>query len=153
MILACGGFLLLSWPQSVALIVLDQIVLGAGFGLLSTPMLVGVQSVVGWEKRGVVTGANMFGRYLGQCLGSAVFGAIFNTYFLSQMTKAPSELSDKGTNVLQILRSSHLSESAKHFLEITINQSTRHIYIGLLIFAVLTFLAVCMTPRHFKKID
>ncbi len=152
-ILACGGFLLLSWPQSILLLILDQVLLGAGFGLLSTPMLVGVQSVVGWDKRGVVTGTNMFGRYLGQCLGSAVFGAIFNTYFLARMAEAPAELSGKGTNVLQMLHSPDLSESSKHFLEITINQSTRHIYIGLLLFAVLTFLAVWIAPRHFRKIS
>src|SRR5699024_1673585 len=70
LIIACGGFLLLPWPQPIAWLVVDQVVLGAGFGLLSTPMLVGVQSVVGWDKRGVVTGTNMFSRYLGQCIGS-----------------------------------------------------------------------------------
>ncbi len=152
-VIACGGFLLLPWPQPIALLLLDQIVLGAGFGLLSTPMLVGVQSVVGWDRRGVVTGANMFGRYLGQCLGSAVFGAIFNTYFQIQMDQAPESVSGKGTNVLQMLHAPGLSSTARHFLETTINQSTRHIYIGLLIFSILTYLAVWIAPRHFRKIE
>lgn len=151
-ILACGGFLLLSWPQSIVLLVVDQIILGAGFGLLSTPMLVGVQSIVGWEKRGVVTGANMFCRYLGQCLGSAVFGAIFNTVFQNRMAEAPFSLSDRGGNVLKWLHSPQLSEGAKYFLRQVINASTHYVYIGLFIFAILIFFAVCITPRKFPVI-
>src|SRR5699024_10221660 len=95
-ILACIGFLILPYPQSITLLVLDQVLLGAGFGLLSTPMLVGVQSVVGRERRGVVTGTNMFCRYLGQGLGSSIFGAIFNNSFQQQMADAPKELADIG---------------------------------------------------------
>lgn len=50
--LACAGFLLIPKPQPVYLVVLDQILIGAGFGLLSTPSLVGAQSMVSWEQRG-----------------------------------------------------------------------------------------------------
>lgn len=151
-ILACGGFLLLSWPQSIILLVVDQVILGAGFGLLSTPMLVGVQSIVGWDKRGVVTGANMFCRYLGQCLGSAVFGAIFNTVFHNRLAGAPFTLGDSGKNILQALQDPQLSEAAKQFLKEAINASTHHIYIGLLIFAFLIVFAVGITPRRFPVI-
>src|SRR5699024_11404078 len=102
-ILACIGFLILPYPQSITLLVLDQVLLGAGFGLLSTPMLVGVQSVVGRERRGVVTGTNMFCRYLGQGLGSSIFGAIFNNSFQHQMADGPKELADMGTNVFDMM--------------------------------------------------
>ena len=35
------------------------------------PLLVAVQSVVGWERRGVVTGASMFTRNIGSAVGVA----------------------------------------------------------------------------------
>lgn len=63
-IVGAGAFLFLTFPGPVWALVATQLLLGAGFGLISTPMIVGVQSMVTWDKRGVVTGANMFSRYL-----------------------------------------------------------------------------------------
>jgi len=45
-----------------------------GLGLLSVCVVVGPQSTVRWNQRGVVTGAIMFCRSLGQSLGAAIFG-------------------------------------------------------------------------------
>src|SRR5699024_1344008 len=53
--LSCVGFLLIPRPQPIYLLVINQIPLGAGFGLLSTPSLVGPQSMVPWRQRGMVT--------------------------------------------------------------------------------------------------
>jgi EmrB/QacA subfamily drug resistance transporter len=53
-------------------------VIGVGFGLGSAPTIVAVQSVVDWQRRGVVTGTNLFCRNLGSAVGVAVFGAIAN---------------------------------------------------------------------------
>ena len=36
-------------------------------------------SAVDWERRGVVTGTNVFARSMGSALGIAVFGAIANS--------------------------------------------------------------------------
>lgn len=149
-ILACGGFLLMSWPQPIWLLVADQILLGAGFGLLSTPVLVGVQSIVGWGKRGVVTGANMFSRYLGQSLGAAIFGAIFNNALKHELQNASAHLVENHADILNLLQSSKLGASAKHFLRAAIDHSTYQIYIGLILFAVLTFLTLWIAPQDFR---
>ncbi|HET7567197.1 MAG TPA: MDR family MFS transporter [Gaiellaceae bacterium] len=61
------------WRVAVA-----SFVLGAGLGFASTSTVVAVQSVVGWDRRGVVTGSNMFIRTLGSAVGVAVFGSIAN---------------------------------------------------------------------------
>jgi EmrB/QacA subfamily drug resistance transporter len=53
-------------------------VLGIGMGFASVSTVVAVQSVVGWNRRGVVTGSNMFIRTLGSAVGIAVFGSIVN---------------------------------------------------------------------------
>lgn len=147
-VIACAGFLLLSWPQSPWLLVLDQILLGAGFGLLSTPTLVGVQSMVGWEQRGVVTGLNIFCRNLGQSLGAAIFGAIFNNSLQLQMRRAPAGLSTNAAEILHVLKSPDLSPAQKTFLQKAVSASTIHIYIGLTCFAVLALLAMARAPRR-----
>jgi len=41
--------------------------------------LISAQSAVDWERRGVVTGTNVFARSMGSALGIAVFGAIANS--------------------------------------------------------------------------
>ncbi|MFC8506197.1 MFS transporter [Streptomyces sp. NPDC057411] len=52
--------------------------LGVGFGLLQPALLVGVQAAVGWSGRATATAQLMFCREVGQTLGAALFGALFN---------------------------------------------------------------------------
>lgn len=149
--LACIGFLCIPKPQPIYLIVLDQILLGAGFGLLSTPSLVGTQSMVSWQYRGVVTSANVFSRNLGQSLGAAIFGAVFNNSLIQQMKHAPAELLSSTQNVMEALHRPELSESAKTFLREAINASMSHIYWGLAFFAMLIFFCLYRVPHRNPK--
>lgn len=141
-ILSCAGFLLIPWPQPIYLLVINLIFLGAGFGLISTPTIVGIQSVVEWDKRGVVTGTNQFGRYLGQSLGAAIFGAIFNATYLKELDKTNLQLSKNMENVLSQLENDQLSQQAKEFIKMALNTANSHIFYGMIVFAVLTFLAI-----------
>jgi EmrB/QacA subfamily drug resistance transporter len=70
---------LLAPHPSVALVAVSCFFIGAGFGFAAVPSLVAAQSSVEWSERGVVTGANMFARSLGQALGAAILGAIANS--------------------------------------------------------------------------
>ena len=77
----CGGmvaFLRLGPSTDLLQVALVASCAGLGFGLVSPSVLVAMQSSVGWDRRGVVTGANMFGRNLGSAFGVAVFGSIAN---------------------------------------------------------------------------
>jgi len=73
------------WRVSVA-----GFVLGTGLGLISVSTVVAVQSTVGWAKRGVVTGTNMFIRTLGSAVGVAVFGSIANGRLAHRTHTAPA---------------------------------------------------------------
>src|SRR5699024_6361593 len=110
-VLGALGFLLLPYPGAVWMLVLDQMALGAGFGLISTPLLVGVQSAVDWQRRGVITSANMFSRYLGQSLGAAMYGAIFNAAIAQRLASAPAKLQsglpDGVSHVMGALQAPH----------------------------------------------
>lgn len=72
--------------------------MGVGMGLITSPLIVGLQSTVSWSRRGVVTGGAMFSRYLGQSLGAAVFGAITNAVLLHRLSQAPVNLRGKVPN-------------------------------------------------------
>ncbi len=147
------AFVLMPRPQPVALVVLDQIVLGAGFGLLSTPLLVGMQSVVDWGRRGVVTGANMFARYLGQSLGAALFGAIFNATLGARLARAPAQLQGQlpaGVDgVIDALQAGHAGAAAAAYLRGALGAATDALYWGMVALSILLLLALCIAPRHF----
>ncbi|KJR47170.1 drug resistance transporter, EmrB/QacA family [Desulfosporosinus sp. I2] len=55
-----------------------MIVIGFGMGCSFTPLTVLVQSAVGWNLRGAATASNTFSRSLGQTMGVAVLGTVFN---------------------------------------------------------------------------
>jgi EmrB/QacA subfamily drug resistance transporter len=71
--LAMAGTSVTIWQVAVICFVI-----GVGMGLVNAPVLVAVQSVVGWDRRGVVTSTNLFNRSIGSAVGVAVFGAIAN---------------------------------------------------------------------------
>ncbi|MFC5531219.1 MDR family MFS transporter [Cohnella yongneupensis] len=67
------------------------VLLGFGMGFITTPSTVMVQSAVGWQMRGVATATNSLLRSLGQTVGVAIFGTMFNHYVT---TGSPVELVD-----------------------------------------------------------
>jgi EmrB/QacA subfamily drug resistance transporter len=154
--LASAGFLLMPDPQPVWGVVLDQVTLGAGFGLLSTPLLVGVQSVVGWKQRGVVTGANIFSRYLGQSLGAAIFGAIFNATVAGRLAHPPAEIAPvlprNVNDVIDALHNKGIGAAAEAYLRHAIDLATRHLFMGMAAIDLVVLLVLIFVPRHFATL-
>ena len=76
-------------------------VIGLGLGLVATPSLIAAQSSVPWNERGVVTGTNMFARSIGSAVGVAIFGAIANAIFASNVNgqRTPALVTQAGTSV------------------------------------------------------
>lgn len=148
-------FLLFAEGAPVAFIVFNQLLIGAGFGLISTPLLVGSQAIVGWSQRGVVTGGNMFSRYLGQTLGAAIFGAIFNAVLGTHLDDAPMALviSTDIDRVIETLHDSSLAPAVGEYLRYAIFDATQHIYMGILLLSVIVFLFICLTPKKFPLVD
>lgn len=153
MVLATGGFLAIPYTAPAWYLVVDQIVLGAGLGLLSTSALVGAQSTVGWNVRGVVTGANMFSRFLGQSFGVAVFGAIFNMGLKSRLSDAPVQLSSQlphsVDSVMSVLQGHSIGAAAESYLRHAIYAATHHLYLCVVVLAVATLLMTLIIPRQF----
>jgi len=148
-------FALAPGNRSVWLPVTSTFVLGFGLGLLSVCTVVGPQSTVTWNQRGVVTGAIMFCRYLGQSLGAAIFGAIFNAVLLQRLRAAPPALHGRLPGQVNdissaLARPGQLTSAGVGYLRDAIAAGTRDIYIGLAAVAAVTLVAVLVIiPRHF----
>ncbi len=107
--------------------VLGTAVMGAGMGLIFTPLIVGLQGTVGWSERGTITGGTMFARFLGQSLGAAAYGAAFNAGMQAHADASPA---------------------------LRVHESTHVVFLGLLAVAVLTCVLLALAvPRHFPAYD
>ncbi len=137
--------------------VLGSLLMGAGMGLITAPLLVGLQSTVEWGERGVVTGGAMFSRFLGQSLGAAVFGAITNAVLLGRLDSAPASLGDTvPRSVDEVSRAliGHPSAATAEFMRSALHASTHAVFVALLVFAVATLvILVALVPRHFPTLS
>ena len=153
--------LLLDTGSSVWHVAACCFVTGLGFGLVASPTLVAAQSVVGWDRRGVVTATNMFGRSMGSAIGVAVFGAIANTTLARQFASPPAGLqgdlprtADDAAVVLD-----HASGSGSdaggalaEFVREALSAASHHVFLGVVVGAVLTVGAVLLVPRRTKEL-
>lgn len=150
---ACVAFVALPHEPPVAAVLAAGFVLGAGCGLLAVPLVVSVQSEVGWEDRGVATSAAMFCRFIGQSLGAAVFGAIANTTLDHRLQGAPADL--RGTlprDVDEMSRTLTGGQApdgrAAEFLGLAVSDATEHVFVGLAIVALATLVVLTVVvPR------
>ena len=152
-LLATLAFALLSEPQSVPVLVTIHIVLGAGFGLMSTPLLVAVQSAVGWSQRGVITSANMFSRYLGMSLGAVMVGAIFNHAMRDALEHVPQSAAGQTPAdmdaVIRVVHDPTTSQVLADYLRDAMATATVHVYLGVAVAALLSVLAIIGIQRGF----
>lgn len=150
--LAAAAFALLHAARGPWAAVIDQVILGAGFGLLFTPLLIGVQSVVPWERRGVATGASMFARYLGQSLGAAFFGALFNAVVGARLAHPPEALAQHlplhVDAVIDALHASSGGSAAHAYLRDTIEGATVAVFGAMAGIAIVALVVLFVMPRH-----
>lgn len=81
-IVMLAGTLMLRLPAPfapIAWVGLSTLVIGTGMGLLNTPLLIVLQSVVDWGDRGAVTALNQFSRTIGGAIGVALMGVLLES--------------------------------------------------------------------------
>jgi EmrB/QacA subfamily drug resistance transporter len=133
-------------------------VIGFGLGWVASPTLVAVQSVVGWDRRGVVTGTNMFARSIGSALGVAVFGALVNSRLTQLFSDPPQGIrgriptsADDAEVVLD--KASGASPALRAYVRSALNDSLHLVFIGVTAVAVLTVVAVVLMPAKTEPIS
>jgi MFS family permease len=104
-------------------------VIGLGLGLVASPTLIAAQSAVEWERRGVVTGTNVFARSMGSALGIAVFGAIANASLSQRVGE-------------------HISSTASAIPAVVLEQALHKVFLAAGVVAVLLAAAVLIMPNR-----
>ena len=132
-------------------------VVGIGLGLMSSPILVAAQSVVGWEQRGVGTGINMFSRSLGSAVGAAVFGAIANAALAGRFAHPPAALAGhlpKSVDASSLVLTGHAGEGAvAAFVRNGLYGAAHDVFLALVVVAVLGIAALLLMPRRTERAD
>jgi EmrB/QacA subfamily drug resistance transporter len=129
-------------------------VLGLGMGLVSSPTLVAVQSVVGWDRRGVVTATNMFCRSIGSAVGVAVLGAIANATLSNRFGHPPASIASslpKDVDATSLVLSSTGEaphSAAATFVRSALFDATHHVFLALVVAAVVMVGALLVMPRR-----
>ena len=121
---------------------------GIGMGLTSTSFTVTIQAAVRRERRGSATAANMFMRNFGNTLGAALFGAILNG---SLMYSFKNQGSNYGLDDVNLLLTDKMRETIPladvRLLQNALGSSLQWVYIGVAVFAVISFLLILRIPR------
>ncbi|MFN2521734.1 MAG: MDR family MFS transporter [Mycobacteriales bacterium] len=126
-------------------------VMGVGLGLASSPTVVAVQSVVGWDRRGTVTGTNMFCRSIGSAVGAAVFGAVGNATIAGRFAHPPAgvegRLPDDVDATSRVLGDGAHGPVAE-FVRSSLYAAAHNVFLGIVLVAVLALAALLLMPRR-----
>ncbi|MFE9627374.1 MFS transporter [Streptomyces sp. NPDC006527] len=125
-----------AWQPTVLMLLL-----GAALGLFQLPLIVGVQSTVGWSERGTTTASVLFCRQTGQTVGAAVFGAVANGVLAARLGGA-GDLD----SVTRALDAGGAHEATRR----AVADAVYAVYLGAACAAALAFLILlCVAPRRF----
>ncbi|HLS35195.1 MAG TPA: MDR family MFS transporter [Bacillota bacterium] len=125
--------------------------IGVGMGMTSTAFIVGIQTSVDWEIRGIATSANVFMRSLGSALGVALLGGLLNSIIQSQINEAglQDDISvDTVNELLDTERSLDISPKAQQILESGLTDGLHIVYIGMFIMATISFIFIYLMPKE-----
>jgi hypothetical protein len=139
------AFPFLPYPDSPWQPVLLMLLLGGALGLFQLPLIVGVQSTVGWSERGTTTASVLFCRQTGQTVGASLFGALANGVLASRLGGA-GDL-DSVTRALD-------EGSAPEATRRAIASAVHAVYLGASGAAALAFLVLLLlAPRRFPVLQ
>ncbi|MBX9398502.1 MFS transporter [Streptomyces sp. TRM72054] len=138
------AFPLLPYPGEAWQPALLMLLLGAALGLFQLPLIVGVQSTVGWSERGTATASILFCRQTGQTVGASLFGAVANGVLAGRLGSADLDAVTHG------LGTGIASEATRR----AIADAVHAVYLGAACAAALAFLVLLvLAPRRFPVID
>ncbi|MET8584742.1 MFS transporter [Streptomyces collinus] len=126
-----------SWWQPMLLMLL----LGGALGLFQLPLIIGVQSTVGWSERGTATASVLFCRQTGQTVGASVFGAVANGVLAARLG---------GAGDLESVTRALAAGTAPETTRRAIADAVHAVYLGAAGAAALAFVVLLVVaPRRF----
>jgi predicted MFS family arabinose efflux permease len=122
----------------LALLVLGSGIIGAGMGVTATPLLVGVQTVVAYQRRGIVTSLTNFSRSLGGAVGVATLGAVMN-----------AAIGPRATDVESLLTRGARGPALNTFDTRDLLASGLHtVFLAIVVVAVVSLILATRLPAH-----
>ncbi|MGW0947183.1 MFS transporter [Streptomyces sp. NPDC002623] len=135
------AFPFLPYPGQAWQPTLLMLLLGAALGLFQLPLLVGVQSTVGWSERGTTTASVLFCRQTGQTIGASVFGAVANGVLAARLG---------GAGDLDSLARDLDTGAAAEATRRAVADAVHAVYLGAACAAALAFVVLLLlAPRRF----
>ncbi|MGZ4631029.1 MAG: MDR family MFS transporter [Actinomycetes bacterium] len=148
---------MLTMTSPVLAVALACFVVGIGLGLCSAPTMVAVQSVVDWQRRGVVTATNMFCRNLGSAVGVAVFGAVANATLAHRFAHPPVDVAGRlpsSADAESLVLGGHARAGAvTDFARSALYAAAHNVFLGVVAAAVVGVLVLWLMPRRTQPID
>jgi len=145
--LVAGDFLLLLMEPSFGPVWAGcgAFFIGMGMGFCNTTYLVSIQSSVRWQERGTATSSMLFMRMVGQSLGVAVFGAVFNYVLFG----TASEVGDTVNRLVDPVLRNNLDPAEIARLTGEIARALHDVYLtGIAIAAVTLLLGLWLPAGH-----
>ncbi|MFJ2674593.1 MFS transporter [Streptomyces sp. NPDC087525] len=146
------AFPLLPYPGRPWQPALIMLLLGAALGMFQLPLIIGVQSTVGWSERGTATASILFYRQVGQSVGAALFGAVANGVMAARLADAPTPgLPDDLDSVSKALENpATLTAEAADYLRRAMDSAVDYVYLGAAGAAAVSLLVlIFVAPRRF----
>ncbi|MGW8064612.1 MFS transporter [Streptomyces ziwulingensis] len=150
------AFPFLPYPGEAWQPALLMLLLGAALGLFQLPLIVGVQSTVGWSERGTATASILFCRQTGQTLGAAAFGALANGVLAARLGRTGGGLGagEHGAGNLDPVTRALDSGAAGESVRRAIADAVHAVYLGAAGAAALAFLVLLVVaPRRFPVLQ
>lgn len=154
---ACLLFLRLTPQSSPWEVALGSFVIGIGFGWSATPILIGLQSIVGWSRRGVITSTHLLMRRLGSVIGVAFYGSIINTSLIAWFKQAPEQVSSQLEPSLNAVTAilgdtSSLDVSTLTFIREGLHSGVHYIFVALICTALLALVFENVMPAKIASV-
>jgi EmrB/QacA subfamily drug resistance transporter len=151
-----AGLLLAFGPHATGpfWVALALAIIGAGLGLLSTTLIVAIQSAVDWGTRGVATASNMFARQLGSSVCVAVLGSVLNGVLEARLLALPgattAAVGGLGVGVTSLLLDAqaraNLEPGVLAQLEGALADALHVVFLGLLVMTIAMVVVAGLLP-------
>jgi EmrB/QacA subfamily drug resistance transporter len=121
-----------------------SLVIGIGMGLSNSAYIVSIQAAVAWNQRGAATSSCLFLRFVGQSLGTALFGAVLN---LTLLRRVP-DLVTQADHLLDPTRRGELAPAVLARLIDAVAAGLHNDYLLACLLALLTLVLSMLLPAH-----
>ncbi|WP_234121752.1 MDR family MFS transporter [Clostridium hydrogenum] len=141
-------FYTLNVNSPLILVIIYAFIIGFGYGGTLTTLTIVIQEAVTHEKRGTATGANSLLRTMGQTIGVAIFGVVFNL----NISRYLSRVGIKGINVNSLYGAKSINLGiGLDKVKASLNFGIHSLFIVLIVISIICAIMAMMMENSLKK--